>query len=70
MTDSFVESDHITTLMVTHNVHQTVEHGNRLVMVHNGEIILDVRGSGRAGLPVQGLLDLFQAEGKQRTECS
>jgi putative ABC transport system ATP-binding protein len=47
--------------MVTHNMNQAISLGNRLVMFHRGEIILDIAGEEKQGLRVQDLLERFQA---------
>jgi len=48
--------------MVTHNMHQALTLGNRLIMMHRGRIIFDVRGEEKAGLTVEDLLDKFQSQ--------
>ena len=47
-----VESDGLTTLMVTHNMEHAVSHGNRLIMMHEGHIILNVTGEEKRKLTV------------------
>ena len=56
-----VERDHITTLMVTHNMNQALELGNRTLMMDSGRIVLDVSGEERAGMTVGDLLERFRA---------
>ena len=51
----------ITTLMVTHNMHQALELGNRTLMMDRGHIILDVAGAERAGMTVEDLLAKFKS---------
>ena len=43
-TDRIIERDHLTTLMITHNMRDAIVHGNRLIMMHEGRVILDIRG--------------------------
>ena len=43
-TDMIVNRDHLTTLMITHNMKDAIAHGNRLIMMMEGRIILDIRG--------------------------
>jgi len=62
LTRSIVAEHGLTTLMVTHNMHQALSMGNRLVMMHRGRIIFDVRGQDKAGLTVEALLDKFQSQ--------
>ena len=52
---------HITCLMVTHNMHQALELGNRTLMMADGHIVLDVAGSERAGMGVDDLIARFKA---------
>lgn len=61
LTESIVAEQGLTTLMVTHNMNQAISLGNRLVMFHRGEIILDIAGEEKQGLRVQDLLERFQA---------
>ena len=59
LTDRVVERDHLTTLMVTHNMKDAIAHGNRLIMMHEGRIIIDVRGEDKKKLTVEDLLAMF-----------
>lgn len=60
ITRDTVAQDHITTLMVTHNMHQALELGNRTLMMDSGRIVLDVKGEERAKMSVDDLLDQFK----------
>ena len=60
ITRDTVAQDHITTLMVTHNMHQALELGNRTLMMDSGRIVLDVKGEERANMTVDDLLDQFK----------
>ena len=59
ITDKIVHENHLTTLMITHNMKDAIKHGNRLIMMHNGRIIVDVRGEEKANLKVEDLLEMF-----------
>ncbi len=59
LTRSFVERLELTTLMVTHNMEQAIEVGNRLIMMHKGEIIEELHGEEKASATVPQLVDLF-----------
>ncbi len=59
LTSAIVESGHLTTLMVTHNMQQALAFGNRLAMMHRGKIILDVSGEEKKRLTVEDLLERF-----------
>jgi len=61
ITRDVVAEHHITTLMVTHNMHQALELGNRTLMMDNGNIILDVQGEQRKSMTVNDLLEQFRA---------
>jgi putative ABC transport system ATP-binding protein len=54
-----VERSHMTTLMVTHNMQQAIAFGTRLVMLHQGRVLLDVTGEEKRGLTVQTLVQRF-----------
>ena len=60
ITRDTVAKDNITTLMVTHNMHQALELGNRTLMMDSGRIVLDVQGEERAKMTVDDLLDQFK----------
>lgn len=60
LTKEIVEKDHITCMMITHNMHQALELGNRTFLMSNGNIILDVKGEERDGLTVDDLLEKFR----------
>ena len=65
ITDRIVTENRLTTLMITHNMHDAIAHGNRLIMMHEGRIIVDVEGEEKKKLTVEQLLNLFtQASGK------
>lgn len=60
-TDEIVERDRLTTLMITHNMKDAIAHGNRLIMMDSGRIILDIRGEEKKKLTVEHLLARFAA---------
>ena len=59
LTKSVVERDKLTTLMVTHNMEQALRVGNRLIMMHEGRIILDLPEAEKQKMTVAGLLAEF-----------
>ncbi|MBQ0102134.1 MAG: ABC transporter ATP-binding protein [Firmicutes bacterium] len=59
ITDEIVEEGKLTTLMVTHNMKDAISHGNRLIMMKDGRIILDISGEDKKKLTVETLLDAF-----------
>lgn len=66
ITDMIVNRDHLTTLMITHNMNDAITHGNRLIMMMDGKIILDIEGEEKKKLTVRNLLDQFEkASGKE-----
>ncbi len=65
LTEVLVESMNLTTLMVTHNMHQALSIGNRLIMMHRGEIILDISGQEKSRLQVDDLLARFYSLKKE-----
>ncbi len=64
LTDQIVNKHKLTTLMITHNMKDAIAHGNRLIMMHAGNILIDVSGEEKKRLTVEQLLNLFnQASG-------
>lgn len=59
-TEQIVEKNHLTTLMITHNMKDAIAHGNRLIMMMDGHIILDIRGEEKKKLTVEDLLHKFE----------
>jgi len=59
LTDQIVNKHKLTTLMITHNMKDAIAHGNRLIMMHAGQIIIDVSGEEKQRLTVEQLLALF-----------
>ena len=59
LTDRIVEENHLTTMMVTHNMKDAIAHGNRLIMMYDGRIVIDVSGEEKKKLTVPQLLELF-----------
>lgn len=60
LTGEIVQEQNLTALMVTHNMKDAIQLGNRLVMMHEGRIIYDVSGAGKAKLQVEDLLRKFE----------
>ena len=58
-TEKIVNRDNLTTLMITHNMKDAIQHGNRLIMMYEGRIVIDVSGEEKKKLPVPQLLELF-----------
>ena len=59
-TEMIVNRDKLTTLMITHNMKDAIVHGNRLIMMMDGNIILDIRGEEKKNLTVEDLLHKFE----------
>ena len=60
LTQQIVERDHLTTLMVTHNMRDAIAVGNRLIMMDEGHVLYDVRGEEKKNLTVEDLLRKFE----------
>ncbi|MCI2048529.1 MAG: ATP-binding cassette domain-containing protein [Lachnospiraceae bacterium] len=58
-TERVVNRDNLTTLMITHNMRDAITHGNRLIMMNEGHIILDIAGEEKKKLTVEDLLQKF-----------
>ena len=68
-TQRIVEKDHLTTMMITHNMRDAIAYGNRLVMMYDGHIVVDVSGEQKKHLTVEQLLNLFsQASGSDEAD--
>lgn len=62
LTDRIVSEQQLTALMITHNMNDAVKYGNRLIMLHQGRIILDVSGEEKKNLTIDRLMELFRQE--------
>lgn len=60
LSDQIIEENHLTALMVTHNMKDAITHGNRLIMMNEGKIILDISGEEKKKLTVNDLLHQFE----------
>ena len=66
LTDRIVNENKLTTVMITHNMRDALTHGNRLIMMHEGRVVVDVEGEEKKKLTVEDLLGLFaKASGKE-----
>ncbi|MHB1404286.1 MAG: ABC transporter ATP-binding protein [Desulfitobacteriaceae bacterium] len=60
LTSKFIEGASLTTLMITHNLDHALTYGNRTIMMHEGRIILDIKGSERSNMTIARLLEMFE----------
>lgn len=60
LTCSVTKKSHLTTLMITHNLEQALAVGSRTIMMHDGKIILDLKGAERANMSMNRLLEMFE----------
>ncbi len=68
VTEKIVRKSGLTTFMVTHNMRDAIHHGDRLIMMNEGKIILDIRGEEKKKLTVEKLLEKFEkASGEEFT---
>ena len=69
VTRTLVNQDQLTTLMITHNMRDAIEYGDRLLMIYDGHIVVDVSGEEKKRLTVEQLLNLFsQASGSDEVD--
>lgn len=61
LTEKIVAEHNLTTIMITHNMHDAINIGNRLIMMHDGKIIYDVNGQEKKNLTTEDLLEKFRA---------
>ena len=59
ISDKIIAENKLTALMVTHNMKDAIAHGNRLIMMYDGKILIDVSGEEKKNLTVEQLLSLF-----------
>ena len=68
-TERIVQRDRLTTLMITHNMRDAIAHGNRLIMMYDGRIVIDISGEEKKKLTVEDLLAKFgQASGSDEAD--
>ena len=60
LTEKLVADQHLTALMVTHNMKDAIAMGNRLIMMHAGQIVVDVSGERKKALTMHQLMELFE----------
>ena len=63
LTDKIVNENKITTIMITHNMRDAIKYGNRLLMLNDGKIILDIKGEEKKNLTTTQLLQYFESNG-------
>ena len=61
LSDELIRTNHLTTIMITHNMNDAIKYGNRLVMMNNGRIIFDVSGEEKQKLTIEQLLEMFSS---------
>lgn len=59
LTDKIVKEKKLTTIMVTHNLRYAIEYGNRLIMMHKGECVLDKKGAQKDAIAIDDILKMF-----------
>ena len=60
VTDRIIRQERLTTLMITHNMRDAIAHGNRLIMLYEGRIAVEVSGEDKERLTVEDLLEMFE----------
>ena len=69
LTEMIVQREKMTTMMVTHNMELALRYGNRLIMMHEGKIVVDLNQEQRAGLTINDLVTSFEkASGRKFIE--
>ena len=69
LTEKIVNQNNITTIMITHNMRDAIKYGNRLIMLSNGKIILDVKGCEKENLTVEALVKMFEEKENVLTDA-
>lgn len=71
ISNKIVHENNLTTMMITHNMRDAIAHGNRLIMMNSGKVVLDIRGEEKKNLTVNDLLEKFAvAAGEEFTSDS
>ena len=65
ISDKIVEENQLTTMMITHNMKDAIRHGNRLIMMNQGKIILDIRGEEKQHLSKHELIEIVRTDRQQ-----
>jgi putative ABC transport system ATP-binding protein len=69
LTQSLIEENHLTALMITHNMKDAIKYGNRLIMLSNGKVIADIAGKKKESLTTDELYAKFEkAESKEKDD--
>lgn len=68
LSDKIIKENNLTALMVTHNMKDSIVHGNRLIMMNNGKVILDISGEEKKKLTVDELLKKFEMVSNSKLE--
>lgn len=61
LSDKLIKENNLTALMVTHNMQNAIEYGNRLIMMHDGKVMIDIKGEEKKKLTVKELIDMFSS---------
>lgn len=64
LTDKIVNENHLTTIMITHNMKDAIKYGNRLIMMSKGKIVVDISGEEKKKLTIEALLEMFTTSSK------
>ena len=59
VTEKIVSANNLTTMMITHNMRDAIAYGNRLIMMYDGHVVVDVKGEDKKNLTVEQLMELF-----------
>ena len=60
LTDKLISEQHLTAFMVTHDMEDAIRYGNRLIMLHQGQIVVDIQQAEKQHLTVPQLLEMFK----------
>ena len=66
ITDKLVRENNFTTLMITHNMQDAIDYGDRLIMMNDGKIILDIKGEEKKNTTREELIDRFNALSEEK----
>ena len=60
ITDNIIKENNLTCLMITHKIQDAIDYGNRLIMIHDGQVLFDISGEKKEKQKLQDIIEKFQ----------
>lgn len=68
LSERIINENSLTALMITHNMHDAIKHGNRLIMMHEGKVVVDIKGEEKKKLTPEELVKMFSTAGGELSD--